>query len=296
MRCNSVALVGGKAASLARLTQAGCNVPVGFAITTAAFAEYIKQNSLMPLIVKILAENSLENASKKIRQLFTMPLHKTLAKDILNACAAHNLSSFAVRSSAAAEDSATASFAGELETYLNCTTKDILENIARCWSSLFTPRAIVYMQEKSLNIVKNTVGVVIQQMLDPDVSGVAFTAHPVTADRNLIYIEAVYGLGEQLVSGTITPDSYQLKKNDGTLLHRTVTKQMKQVVRAKNGTKVISVPAAQQNHQKLSSQNLVTLHSACKKIEKMYAVPMDIEWAFVKNKLSILQARPITTL
>jgi pyruvate,water dikinase len=203
----------------------------------------------------------------------------------------------AVRSSATAEDSSVASWAGELETYLDTTEKNLLENVKKCWSSLFTPRAIFYRNEKKLLKTKVSVAVVVQKMIESEISGIAFTVHPVTEDRRQMIIEAGWGLGEAIVSGSITPDSYVIDKKDMSIIDINITKQEKMIVRkAGGGTKTANVPKPKQEKQVLSGKQIIELAKTCAAIEKHYKKPQDIEWAFAKGKFYVVQSRPITTL
>jgi pyruvate,water dikinase len=203
----------------------------------------------------------------------------------------------AVRSSATAEDSSQASWAGELETYLNTTQKNLLGKVKSCWSSLFTPRAIFYRFEKGMRNSKVSVAVVIQQMVESEVSGIAFTVHPVTKDKNQMIIEAGFGLGESIVSGQITPDSYVIDKRDYSLMDINVANQEKMLVRkGQSGNMWKTVVKNKKESQKLSGKQIIELAKICYQIEKHYKKPQDIEWAFAKGKFYITQSRPITTL
>ena len=203
----------------------------------------------------------------------------------------------AVRSSATAEDSSVASWAGELESYLNTTEKTLLANIKNCWSSLFTPRAIFYRKEKGLIDSAVSVAVVVQKMVESDVSGICFTVHPVTEDNKQIIIEAGFGLGEAIVSGSITPDSYVLDKRNYSTIDANIAKQERKIIRClKKGVKWVKVDKREQEKQKLSDKQIVELAKICAGIEKHYKKPQDIEWALEKGKFYIVQSRPITTL
>lgn len=207
----------------------------------------------------------------------------------------------AVRSSATAEDSSVASWAGELESYLNVTRKNLLESVKKCWSSLFTPRAIFYRFEKKLDKQKVSVAVVVQKMVQSEISGIYFTAHPVTKDRNQMVIETGYGLGEAIVGGKITPDMYIIEKPNTKnqipkILDKNISEQLMMIVRNKNNTIEKTVPKIKQRKRKLMDKQIVDLASVCARIENHYRKPQDIEWAFEKNKFYIVQSRPITTL
>lgn len=167
----------------------------------------------------------------------------------------------AVRSSATAEDSLSASWAGQLESYLNVTEKNLIKSIEKCRASINSPRAKTYKSQKKLNKKKISVAVVVQKMIPSEFSGICFTAHPVTGDRNQMVIEAGRGLGEAIVGGKITPNTYTINKKNTGVRHP-----------------------------------YIKLAKLCLKIEKLFKYPQDIEWAFAKSKIYILQSRPITTL
>lgn len=202
----------------------------------------------------------------------------------------------AVRSSATAEDSSTAAWAGQLETYLNTAKKDVFKNVQLCWSSLFTPRAIFYRFEQKLHKKAVSVAVVVQTMVQSEVSGICFTVHPVTKDYNQMVIEAGFGLGEAIVSGSITPDTYVIHKNDFSILDINVSEQTMMIIKGGKDNIHKKLTSKQGGKQKLTGKQIVELAKICKNIERHYGKPEDIEWAMVKNKFYITQARPITTL
>lgn len=159
------------------------------------------------------------------------------------------------------------------------------------------PPAIFYRNEKKLLKTHVSVAVVIQEMVESEISGITFTVHPVTQDRRQMIIEAGYGLGEAIVSGAITPDSYVIDKQDYSLIDINLASQEKQIVKClKQGTKWTPVPKSLKDKQKLSGRQIVALAKICAGIEKHYGFPCDIEWAYFKNKFYITQSRPITTL
>lgn len=301
---NSVAEAGGKGASLGEMTKAKIPVPSGFVILASAFIRFLAETDLAQELEAILKKvnykdiNSVDGASAKIRSLIAaakMPVD--LEKDIVSDFKKLKAKFVAVRSSATAEDSSSASWAGELETYLNTTEKTLLVNVKKCWSSLFTPRAIFYRHEKKLLKTKVGVAVVVQVMIDSEISGIAFTVHPVTKDKHQMIIEAGYGLGEAIVSGSITPDSYVLDKRDYSLIDINVASQAKQIVKGSaGGTKWILIAKSEQSQQKLKGRQIVELAKICAGIEKHYKFPCDIEWAYKQGKFYITQSRPITTL
>ena len=234
-----VQIAGGKGASLGELTKVKFPVPPGFVVLAGAFGRFLTETDLNAGIlaelkkVKIEDVNSVERASVVIRDLIHdhgMPddLQKEILKAFGELCSETTSSAsgrtpllrkegsglVAVRSSATAEDSQVASWAGELETYLNTNKKNIIANVKNCWSSLFTPRAIFYRHEKKLIDHYVSVAVVVQKMIPSEISGITFTVHPVTEDKQQMIIEAASGLGEAIVSGQVTPDAYVVLKQN----------------------------------------------------------------------------------
>jgi len=299
-----VAEAGGKGASLGEMTNARIPVPPGCVILASVFDRFLVETDLKQELEAELAKvnysdvNSVDRYSNSIRELIAAAdMPKDLAADIRKEFKKLKTKFVAVRSSATAEDSTDASWAGELETYLNTTEKTLLVNVKKCWSSLFTPRAIFYRHEKKLLKTRVSVAVVIQQMVESEISGIAFTVHPVTKDKNQMIIEAGYGLGEAIVSGSITPDSYVLDKRDYSLIDVNIAPQTKKIIKgATGGVKWVPVPKAAGDKQKLTGKQIVELAKICHGIEKHYKFPCDIEWAYYQGKFYITQSRPITTL
>lgn len=309
-----VKTAGGKGASLGEMTKHGIPVPPGFVVLAPAFDAFLEKTDLDVEIETILKKvnhrdiNSVDRASNEIR---AMILKAKMPKDIANEIMGgyKKLKSpytpfikggknvlVAVRSSATAEDSSTAAWAGQLETYLNTTEKNVLKNVQLCWSSLFTPRAIFYRIEQRLHNKPVSVAVVVQAMVQSKVSGISFTVHPVTKDYNQMVIEAGLGLGEAIVSGQITPDTYVVHKNDFFILDINVSEQTMMIIKGGKDNVHRKLSASQGGKQKLTGKQIVELAKICKKIEQHYKKPQDIEWALVKNKFYITQSRPITTL
>lgn len=297
-----VAIAGGKGASLGEMTRAKISVPPGFVVLAGAFDRFLEETQLKEEVAARLKEvnmedtNSVERASVVIRDdIHDRPMPKDLDKEILEAFDALDAKLVAVRSSATAEDSAIASWAGELETFLNTSRKNVVERVKNCWSSLFTPRAIFYRHEKKLIDHYVSVAVVVQEMVQSEISGVAFTVHPVTEDPDQMIIEAGMGLGEAIVSGQITPDSYVLSKKDLSIIDINIGEQTKKIVRGVNGNKWVKL-GVEGKKQKLSGKQVVEVAKICRQIEKHYKFPCDIEWAMESGKIYITQSRPITTL
>lgn len=300
-----VGIAGGKGASLGEMTSAKIPVPPGYVITAASFDRFLQETNLKSEIDSIVHElrykdlHQVEHASETIRDLIhdeRMP--KDLQTEILGAFKKLKAPLVAVRSSATAEDSSQASWAGELESYLNTTEKILLGNVKQCWSSLFTPRALVYRNEKGLHKAHVSVAVVVQKMVQSEIAGVSFTVHPVTKDKHQMIIEACWGLGEALVGGIVTPDSYVIDKRDFSLIDVSVAEQKKMIVRKSSGVGTVekAVPAKFLHRQKLDGRQIIELAKLCVKIEQHYKFPCDIEWALEKGKFYIVQSRPITTL
>lgn len=295
---------GGKGASLGEMTQAGIPVPPGFVVLASTFERFIEETDLIVEIDAILDTvkheemHTVEHASEKIQALIheaTMP--EDIGVDILKHFKELGAEYVAVRSSATAEDSASAAWAGQLDTYLNTTEKEVLTNVQRCWASLFTPRAIFYRFEKGLNTQKISVAVVVQKMVNSDASGIAFSVHPVTEDRNQLIIEAGWGLGEAIVSGQVTPDAYVVTKEPREILDKNVATKERGMYRIEGGgSDWQPIPAAKQEQQTLSDEQIFALSETILGIEKHYGFPCDIEWAMEADVIYITQSRPITTL
>ncbi|HHH12355.1 MAG TPA: hypothetical protein ENJ77_00575 [Candidatus Moranbacteria bacterium] len=214
-------LAGGKGASLGEMTRAGIPVPPGFVVTANAFEHFAQTQDLSQEIRSILqtvdtnAVHTVEKASEKIQTLIrNAQIPAETEKEIKNAFRKLNTKYVAVRSSATAEDGADHAWAGQLSSFLNTTQEQLLNNIKECWASLYTPRAIFYRFEKGLHTAHISVAVVVQKMVESEKSGIAFSVHPVTEDPNQLIIEAGFGLGEAIVSGSVTPDSYVVSKKD----------------------------------------------------------------------------------
>ena len=299
-----VALAGGKGASLGEMTRAGIPVPPGFVILATAFEKFLKETDLNVEIDSILHSvdrremHTVEDASEKIKALIlSAEMPRATTEEIKKFFKKLDAKYVAVRSSATAEDSAAASWAGQLESYLNTTEENVLENVKRCWASLFTPRAIFYRFEKELHKQKISVAVVVQKMVESEVSGVAFSVHPVTQDRNQLIIEASFGLGEAIVSGQITPDSYVVEKKPRRIMDKNVQTQTMGLYRSyKGGNKWRNIPRARGAKQVLSDKKILELSDLVLRIENHYGFPVDVEWAEEGGRFYIVQSRPITTL
>lgn len=298
------AIAGGKGASLGEMTRAGIPVPPGYVVTANAFEHLLESFDMRAQIqgeldqVNVANTASVERASEHIRAIFeTVEMPPDLQKEILESFRRLDAKFVAVRSSATAEDSSTASWAGELESYLYTAQATLWSNIMRCWSSLFTPRAIFYRFEKGLKDTHVAVAVVVQKMIASEVSGICFTVHPVTKDPNQLIIEAVWGLGEAIVGGMITPDSYIVDKRTFEITDTYISEQTHKIVPLSvGGTDTEVIHPSERGKQKFSNEHVLELAKLCRQIEEHYGSPQDIEWALSESKLWVLQSRPITTL
>ncbi len=294
---------GGKGASLGELIKAGIPVPPGFVVLTDAFDRFLAESGIKADIdaeldrVDHRAVHTVEAASERIHALVTgAELPADLAGEIVAAFGELREPLVAVRSSATAEDGKEAAWAGQLETYLNTGEADLLENVRRCWASLFSPRAIVYRFEKGMRDHPVSVAVVVQAMVQSEVSGIAFSVHPVTQDRDQMIVEASYGLGEAIVSGAITPDSYVLRKSRWSEEEVTAVTKERMLTRSADGNAWKPVPAKRRDVRALCPEDLLRLGKLVARIEDHYGFPVDVEWAQRGKELFITQSRPITTL
>jgi pyruvate,water dikinase len=317
LRKTDVSSAGGKNASLGEMINAGIPVPPGFAITAFSYKKFIEETGIAAKIYEIIRETvtnpndpkQFEVASKKIREL----IEKTpMPKDIENAirsayeglCKKLNVDDVfvAVRSSATAEDLADASFAGQQETFLNVRgINEVLEKTVKCWSSLFTPRAIFYRTEKGFAHEKVFISVGVQKMVNSRAAGVMFTINPVTGDSSQIVIEGNYGLGEAVVSGAVTPDDFVVDKKSMKITSRQLSRKTVQYVRdpMTGKTAHVEVPADKQEQPCISDEEILRLAELAKHIEQHYGKAQDIEWAIdndipFPNNMFIVQSRPET--
>jgi pyruvate,water dikinase len=297
-------IAGGKGASLGEMTQAGISVPPGFVVLSGTFDKFLEETDLNVEVDAIIhtvdhnAMHTVEDASEKIQTLIkNAKMPENIAEEIKEKFSKLGAKFVAVRSSATAEDGAENAWAGQLDSFLNTTEENLLEKVQHCWASLFTPRAIFYRFEKELHKQKISVAVVVQKMVESEVSGIAFSVHPVTEDYNQIIIEAGFGLGEAIVSGQITPDSYVVEKDPRNILDINVSTQERGIYRIKNGgNEWVKISSDKQDKQKLPGDKISELSEIIINIEKHYGFPCDIEWALEDNKFYIVQSRPITTL
>jgi pyruvate,water dikinase len=301
---------GGKGANLGEMTQAQIPVPPGFIVSAQAYTRFIEQAGLRPVIEKLLSpldyndSAQLQRVSEEIKSLIrSTPVPQQIAAEIKKAYRQLGDGLVAVRSSATAEDLADASFAGQQATFLNIVGEDeVVDAVRACWASLFEARAIFYRADKGFEHMKVAIAVPVQRMVQSLRSGVMFTLEPVSGDRSKITIEAVFGLGEAIVSGEITPDLYVLDKASLRILEKRVVNQERQFVRnpqanGDGGANVwLPVPDELARQRKLSDEQIVALATIGKRVEDHYGFPQDLEWAEEGGELYILQTRPVTAL
>ncbi len=300
-----LSIVGGKGANLGELSKIeGISVPEGFCITTEAYQKTIGQTPELPELLEQLSHVKAEDResvaaiSGKIRRAIE---GTAITEEIAAAVARHleklgDKEAYAVRSSATAEDLPTASFAGQQDTYLNIIGKEaILRHIGKCWASLFTERAVIYRLQNGFDHDKIHLSVVIQKMVFPEAAGIMFTADPITSNRNVVSIDAGFGLGEAMVSGLVNPDIYKVR--DGRILDKKISAKKLAIYALKEGgTEEKRIEAERQTRQTLTDEQILQLERLGRRIEAYFGRPQDIEWCLYDNKFFVVQSRPITTL
>ena len=327
---NDVGFVGGKGANLGEMVQASLPIPYGFIVTAPAYFYFLKKTKITDKIKALLEGlnfndlSHLGQVAKVIRRLIiNSPIPPNLVDQILEYYEnleireekiikknesplkkifykTKNIYSpplVAVRSSATAEDLPTASFAGQQETYLNVKGESqLIKKIKECWASLFTERAIFYRHQQGFDHLKIGLAAVVQRMVESDKSGVAFSIDPVTNDRSKIVIEAIFGLGEYIVQGKVTPDHYEVSKRSFVILKKEAHRQRVKYIRHGRGNMELKLTKGEGLRQKLSDKEILEVANLVKRIEAHYYFPQDIEWAIERNRVYIVQSRPITTL
>ena len=292
--------VGGKAANLGEMFS-NFQVPDGFCITVSVFEKFLEDAKVKNKINSIL-KNTNANDLKKIQnisyEIKNLIIKSKIPKEIENEIIQNykKLSGFvAVRSSAVAEDLEEASFAGQQATFLNVKgDRDLINSIKECWASFYGTRAIVYRNRNNFS-QEPKMAVVVQKMVDAKKSGVSFTANPVTKSKDELIIEAVFGLGESIVSGIVTPDNYLIEKKSRKVISEKINEKKTAIFR-KNGKNItLKLDNKKANEKAITYTELNEIIAESLKIERYYKKPMDIEWA-IDDKVYILQARPITTL
>jgi len=311
LRKEDVAIAGGKGANLGELTHAGIPVPPGFVVTAATYDKFIKETGIFDEIMDILDAidvnntKELQEASAKIKKIILdsyMPddIRTTIIEAYNALCQRIGKEDafVAIRSSATAEDLPEASFAGQQDTFLNIKgTEDVLKYVQKCWASLFESRAIFYREEHNFEHSRVYIAVVVQEMVEAEKAGVMFTVHPSTGEEKIL-IEGAWGLGEAVVSGSVTPDTYWVDKKTEKVLESVISEKNIMFIKESEAGKTIKVdvPEDLRNKQVLNDDEILALTKMGKRIHDHYGSPQDTEWAIEDEKVYMLQSRPVTTL
>jgi len=304
---DDVGKVGGKGANLGEMIRNGFPVPDGFCVSSGAYFKFINVNGIDKVIreytdsLNVRDTDALNNAAAVIKNaILSGQIPDEIRQGIIdgyNKLGRGKDIYVAVRSSATAEDLPNASFAGQQSTFLNVSGPlNVVQAVKECWASLFEPRAIFYRTENKFDHLKVGLSAVVQRMVQSEKAGVAFTVDPVSEDRDILVIEGAYGLGEAVVSGSLTPDRYLVRKSDLKIVDKTVNRQTWKITKVDGHDEHVDVPLEEQDKQKLSDNYITSLAKICIDIEKHYGKPQDLEWAVEKGKIYIVQSRPITTL
>jgi phosphoenolpyruvate synthase/pyruvate phosphate dikinase len=263
-------LVGGKAANLSRLARMYHRVPDGFSIPVTVMDE-----------------------------AHPLDLREEITVTISDLMACHSLVDFiaAVRSSGVDEDGATVSFAGQHETYLNIVGAEaILRAVARCWESAHSEHALEYRRRQGLSVERPQIAVLVQQLVAADVAAVVFSANPITGSRDEVMINASWGLGESIVGGTVTPDTFIVRKSDLGVIDRVIADKQRMTVSAPGGTHEVDVPRFLRSEASLNDEQVIEMAKLALTLEGTMEHPVDVECAYAGGELYLLQCRPITTL
>jgi phosphoenolpyruvate synthase/pyruvate phosphate dikinase len=263
-------LVGGKAANLSRLARMYHRVPDGFCLPV-----------------------------KVMDQAQPLELRDEIARAISDLMACHNLPELAVavRSSAVDEDGVGASFAGQHETYLNIVGAEaILQAVARCWESARSERALEYRRQQGLSVERVQLAVLVQQLVASDVSAVVFSANPVTGNREEVMLNATWGLGESLVGGTVTPDTFVVRRSDLAVTDRAIAEKRRMTVSVPGGTREVDVPHFLRREASLKDEQAAEMTQLALSLEATMGCAVDVECAYASGELYLLQCRPITAL
>ena len=255
----NVTVVGGKAKALSSMIHGGFKVPEGFVLSADAYDV----------------------------------MNPDLDAALLDAFDSLGASFVAVRSSAINEDGMNAAWAGQLDTFLNCSRLDLVLKVKRCLKSAETARAKAYALQRGIEAT--AVAVIVQEMIDSDVSGVAFSRHPITGAVDQVVIEAGFGLGEAIVSGQVTPDTYTVSKRDGQIISKHMGIQQRMLVRGADGENAWEDLNGRASVQKLSDEQIIAVCELTRGLEEFFGYPVDVEWATKNGTIHILQCRPITT-
>jgi pyruvate,water dikinase len=263
-------LVGGKAANLSRLARMYHRVPDGFSLPVTVMDE-----------------------------VHPLDLRNEITCAISDLMVCHRLSEFiaAVRSSAVDEDGVTASFAGQHDTYLNIVGADaIIRAVTRCWESARSEHALDYRRQQGLSVERPQIAILVQQLVAADVAAVVFSVNPITGNREEVMINASWGLGESIVGGTVTPDTFIVRKSDFAVVQRIIADKQRMTVSTPGGTHEVDVPRFLRNTPSLNEEQVIEMAKLALTLETTMEYPVDVECAYAGGELYLLQCRPITTL
>ncbi len=291
-------LAGGKGFSLSKLYKNGFNVPNGYVIESSLFDDFLRKNNVEEKIHNLIdncdADNqeNLEKTSTEVCEIISdCVMDNEVVLNIISSFEKLDCEYVAVRSSANLEDGKDCAWAGQLESFLNVTREDIIDAVKNCWKSVFSPRAIFY-RGKNAEKLGMSVAVVVQKMIQTEVSGVGFSINPTNNNFEEVVIEGVLGLGEAIVSGSVTPDTYIISQNK--IVNKTIKSQKRKMVKIKGKNEWKDIENG--DLQKLDDVKILDLASIIKNIENFYGFPVDVEWGVQNGEIYILQARPITTV
>ena len=300
---SQVAVAGGKGASLGELTRAGAPVPPGFVVTSAAFTNAIHSGDhqrFLQDVLRRLDANEVESstaAEEIAAHLESVNVADDVAAAIDQGLKTLGVNLVSVRSSATCEDCGSSAWAGQLETYLNIRPEYVVGRVRDCWMSMFSSTALAYGAAHGYGAGQFAVAVVVQQMVDSDISGIGFSVHPVTQEPNMMLIEACLGLGEAIVSGRINPDQYVVERGSDKIIASVVGEQREALYvasgKSSGGWRELG---ARGNERKISDEQVVEYAHMLSQIHDHYGHPVDTEWAIENGQFQVLQARPITTL
>jgi len=309
VRNKDVSTVGGKGASLGEMINTGLPVPRGFAVTAQAFRRFLEETGIAEELFKSLEievnnPEELKNASIKAKKLILeapipYDIEKSIKDSYMELCKREGEEVFvAIRSSATAEDLPDASFAGQQETFLNVKgAENVVMAVKKCWASLYGERAIFYRVEKGFDHRKVDLSAIVQKMANAEKAGVMFSLDPSTGEQKVI-IEGSWGLGETIVSGSVSPDTYVVDRASKKIISKNIATKNIMAIRdpVTGNTKIVEVPEDKKNATVLRDEEILKLAEIGVLLEKHYGIPQDCEWGIENGKIYMLQSRPITTI
>ncbi|MHB0914014.1 MAG: phosphoenolpyruvate synthase [Armatimonadota bacterium] len=298
-----VAEAGGKGANLGELVRAGAPVPPGFVIPSAAFDAFMEQTGLRARVreridaLDVDDSSALASASEEIRSwIMAAEMPGELASEILAAYDALGDGFTAVRSSATAEDTAATSFAGMNETFLNVRRDNLVESVKKCWASLYGGRVLFYREKQNVPVEALSIAVIVEKMVNSDAAGVLFTVNPATGDPDTVVLEGAFGLGDSVVSGSVSPDHFEVEKATLKIAARSIAEKGFEDMRGAEGGVERRGLGERSAAPSITDEQAVELAKLGMRIEEHYGAPQDIEWAIEGGKVYIVQTRPVTAV